>query len=156
MKLRNKKTGEIVEYISFKTDNSQICLYVFDTAKHYYYNSLSELNAEWGDYEEPKGFFEIEWSGDVCKTDVEGYDHAILGAKSIGNHFETKEAEKAVEKLKAFTRLKDGGFRFNGYTHYDWNGNESPAIAFEYSDFDKMFDDAQVVADLDICFGGEE
>lgn len=33
--------------------------------------------------------------------------------KEIGNYFETKEeAEKAVEKLKAWKRLKDAGFYF--------------------------------------------
>lgn len=35
--------------------------------------------------------------------------------KEIGNYFETKEeAEKAVEKLKAWKRLKDKGFKFCG------------------------------------------
>lgn len=39
--------------------------------------------------------------------------------KEIGNYFETKEeAEKAVEQLKAWKRLKDKGFEFCGiYTN---------------------------------------
>lgn len=52
MKLRNKKTGEIVDYISFEKGGGQISMYVFDTAKHYYYNSLAELNEEWCDVED--------------------------------------------------------------------------------------------------------
>lgn len=34
--------------------------------------------------------------------------------KSIGNYFETKEeAEKAVERLRAWKKLKDGGVKFD-------------------------------------------
>ena len=40
MKLRNKKTGEIVEATDFNIISD--------------YNSLAELNEEWEDYEEPK------------------------------------------------------------------------------------------------------
>lgn len=124
----------------------------------FYYSSIKKFMDDWEDApEEPKKYWCINWGcTGVCENEYSG-DIMDEFNKSIGNYFSSKEeAEQAVEKLKAFKRLKDGGFRFNGYSHYDWNGNESPAIAFEYSDFDKMFDDAQVVADLDICFGGEE
>ena len=66
--------------------------------------------------------------------------------REIGNYFETKEeAEKAVEKLKAWKRLKDKGFKIKlvsskqyGYLEANWqvlNGDFS---------------------DVQLLFGGEE
>lgn len=86
MKLRNKKTGEITEANYWNIIQE--------------YNSLAELNEEWEDYEEPKGMQEIHISfNDPTAVVIEfGTD---------------EEAEKAVEKLKAWKRLKDKGFRFD-------------------------------------------
>ena len=71
----------------------------------------------------------------------------ILHLKSIGNYFETKEeAEKAVEKLKAWKRLKDKGFRF---VEYDTEHCGLSTIYFVYdNEIDKK--------DLDLLFGGEK
>ena len=81
--------------------------------------------------------------------------------KEIGNYFETKEeAEKAVEKLKAWKRLKDLGFEFIGKTlEYKENKDfgsvffqteENKSIRDTYDDVVDFYDD------LDLLFGGEE
>lgn len=54
MKLRNKKTGEIVDLAKkglLKSDNdNHIIVYPGGTLKYYAYDSLAELNEEWEDY----------------------------------------------------------------------------------------------------------
>lgn len=69
--------------------------------------------------------------------------------KQIGNYFKTKEeAEKAVEKLKAWKRLKDKGFRFTGWDrHPDFDGDYRITASDEWNCDDK---------DLDLLFGVEE
>lgn len=98
MLLKNKKTWEIRELPDgfFCGDN------------------LKKICEEWEDApEEPKEYWYIECDGEVYSIErLIGYDPNKL--KEIGNYFETKEeAEKAVEKLKAWKRLKDKGFRFD-------------------------------------------
>lgn len=122
MKLKNKKTGEIVDAHEIDLIDNYVYLKIFragdyDTKQ---YNSLAELNEEWEDYKEPKPqvAYYIDRDGkvvsykpsDSCPKRV--FDKELNN--SIGNYFETrKEAEKAVEKLKAWKRLKEKGFRFN-------------------------------------------
>lgn len=116
MKLRNKKTGEIVEIC-------KICPEPFE-ARDFHCNSLAELNAEWEDApEEPKEYWFInDLDGEPMKCElrncpVRDFTEWSEKRKQIGNYFETREeAEQAVEKLKAWKRLKDKGFRFiEGY-----------------------------------------
>ena len=72
----------------------------------------------------------------------------ILALKSIGNYFETREeAEKAVEKLKAWKRLKDKGFRFDCW----YGGSKDIAFSIPQEIIDKP-----TAKDLDLFFGGEE
>lgn len=86
MKLRNKKTGEIVE---FKTPACMV-----DEEYSYQYDSLAELNQEWEDVPEE----EIWYLGE-----------------EIGNYTLPKEeARKITKKILAWERLKDKGFRFTG------------------------------------------
>ena len=69
-----------------------------------------------------------------------------------GNCFETKEeAEKAVEKLKAWKRLKDKGFRFDGW---EWRYEK---IRYEL-DFTALSEEGEKEAekDLDLLFGGDD
>lgn len=119
MKLRNKKTGEIkdaCEVLDMKEDGVL-----------YKYYSLAELNKDWEDVpEEPKEHYFITECGEVYPT-IEYDNEDTKLSKQIGNYFETKEeAEKAVEKLKAFKRLQDLGFRFDGirfrdkYNYIEW------------------------------------
>ena len=160
MSLRNKKTGEIgwlycdqtgvsKEMVVFSEENN------FLAGPHWEYDSLAELNEEWEDMpEEPKGYWYIDCAApypvDFCKfnEDTE-YD------KEIGNYFETREeAEKAVEKLKAWKRLKDGGITFKNWTinqtgtidcFATWGDNIPPSRK-----------DPTLQDDLDLLFSGDE
>lgn len=112
MKLKNKKTGEIVK---FETD-----IYVDAEDITYEFSSLAKLNEEWEDYEEPKEYWFIDTILNKIRLGSDKSDEEWIRFKSwskeIGNYFETiEEAEKAVEKLKAIKSLKDKGFKFTGW-----------------------------------------
>ena len=137
MKLRNKKTGEIREIKNILIDG------MFSV------NSLSELAENWEDYKEPKDFQYIMAGGGI---DLASDNNSIFsnGLKEIGNYFETEEeAEKAVEKLKAWKRLKDKGFRFkgvkNGLINWDFSNNCADLEGCE-----------KCLSDFRLLFGGEE
>ena len=106
------------------------------------------------DYEDPKKYWYITGEGDICRDDIE-YSEGVEERKTVGNYFETKEeAEKAVEKLKAWKRLKDNGLTFKNWTRNqtgtidcfaNWNKNIPPSVHSQ-----------QLSDDLDLLFGGEE
>ena len=168
MKLKNKKTGEIIDdgYVrethDFQFDGQKHVLAVFNGNGYRppervsgVYTSLAELNEEWEDYEEPKEY----WSYDTIDNDVTfnsiSNEDDRKADQEIGNFFETKEeAEKAVEKLKAWKRLKDGGITFKNWTinqtgtidcFATWGNNIPPSRK-----------DPTLLEDLDLLFGGEE
>ena len=158
MKLRNKKTGEIVYatmVASYGGGELRIRYYPVDRAEDAEvkeYHSIAKLNEEWEDYEEPKEWWYIDIHGahNVIKND-EYYQVVKEASKEIGNYFETKEeAEKAVEKLKAWKRLKDKGFRFEG-----WDNTDRSTI-HNFSLFVTIEDLESINKDLDLLFGGEE
>lgn len=168
MKLRNKRTREIVDYISWEKGGVQISMYVFDTNKHYYYNSLAELNEEWEDAsEEPlKSYWFInDLDGEPMKCELKKYTKSSFikwseCRKQIGNYFETKqEAEKALEKLKAWKRLKDKGFRFIGVRGI---GKEidfdipKPYNHIWFDEYNAPKNEKEFYDDLLLLFGGEE
>lgn len=101
MKLRNKATGEIREIKEILIDG------MFNV------NSLAELNAVWEDYDGQKEYWCINEFGtpvQITHTRENIYDKS---RKEFGNCFDTREeAEKTVEKLKAWKRLKDAGYYF--------------------------------------------
>lgn len=103
MKLRNKKTGGLATLVE-----NEDCLTLKTDAGFHHYFSLVELNKEWEDYEEPKDYFVISIFGDIERYSLHSFSNfQTQELKQIGNYFETKEeAEKAVEKLKAWKRLK--------------------------------------------------
>ena len=145
MKLRNKKTGEIIE-VDMSCRGGR---FIGD-------NSLAELNEEWEDYEEPKKFWEIDRYSRVQES-KEPTDSIInpywKKRLEIGNYFETKEeAEKAVEKLKAWKRLKDKGFKFEGLTYSTW---DNPCVEYTVEG-EYLNSDVQVEKDLNLLFGGED
>ena len=150
MKLKNKKTGEVLEMErSSSVIKDKFRIYDVYKNKFYTYSSLAELNAEWEDDEEPKGTYFINTQGDVQFWDSSSfaYPDDWTNEKEIGNYFETKEeAEKAVEKLKAWKRLKDKGFRFIDHTDFD-DGNITI-----WGKFNKELDEQ----DVNLLFGGEE
>lgn len=153
MKLRNKKTGETGYFCFANWDDPVLIIMDRNGIQLAKYNSLVELNAEWKDYEEPKGYWWISLvDTDVvhCVEDVK--DEVDKYNKEIGNYFETKEeAEKAVEKLKAVKRLKDKGFRFTNWEFRDVLDGE--LVIEAKLNFDN---DSSIQRDLEICFGGEE
>lgn len=74
MKLRNKKTGEVVEsfdgFTTFTTD--------WSSAKNLYYTSLTKLNEEWEDYEPAEPLIKDEKIRKAVKAWAEA-----CGAKQI-------------------------------------------------------------------------
>ena len=152
MKLRNKKTGEIVELCGINLINGRAFVR-FDDEKGTFKveaRSLAELNAEWEDYEEHKEWYWFIEDNGVIQRSCHYEDlHPTLdkARKDIGNYFNTREeAEKAVEKLKAWKRLKDKGFKFDNFVRN--------AIYYKLSD--EEIEKDNVLEDLDLLFGGEE
>lgn len=162
MKLRNKKTGEIGEFFcSGDPCMEEITLGVeFENGETVKYNSLSKMTEEWEDYEKPKeNYWYIDADGEVCSYYATRERTKEL--REIGNYFETREeAEKAVEKLKALTRLRKKGFKFTGFSEgkIEFKLNEEYS-EFTYNGYDEgceWYINSEVNNDLEFLFGGEE
>lgn len=143
MKLRNKITGEINEFMIHKRIEDS------EDGNPVYAPFDGDID-EWEDYnEKPKEYWYISDFGYVFNHEInnKSVKSTIEEMKSIGNYFLSREeAEKAVEKLKAWKRLRDKGFRFidhidrdsgQGMTRYEWDGYVNGE-------------------DLDLLFGGEK
>ena len=146
MRLRNKKTGEIVEIC-------KICPEPYE-ARDFDCSSLAELNEEWEDYEDRKSYYYITSIGETVFRGfaLKSWNGGDERRKEIGNYFETKEeAEKAVEKLKALKRLKDKGICF-----YGWRRNQTGTIDLlvKWEGVPPLT--GFIEKDLDLLFGGEE
>lgn len=139
MKLQNKKTGEIRNLsVDMDRPDDGIRVYADDGVSYRMYNSLAELNENWEDYEEPKGIQEVMTQD----------EDIIIRMGSI------EEAEKAVEKLKAWTRLRNKGVRSKGWF---WDKNYGTCIILGDSEENDYVDDVDDTRkDLDLLFGGEE
>ena len=157
MKLRNKKTGEIVDFGSpaFIIDNTKnnVSMRI---------KNLAELNKEWEDYEEPVKpyWFVNDLNGEPMKCDLKNCGKSNFTKwgeyrKQIGNYFETEEeAKKAVEKLKAWQRLRDIYFiKFD----LDFVKN---IISFTYridgTLHSSVNEERIIFEDMKTIFGGEE
>ena len=158
MKVRNKKTDEIGKNEGEDIEAKRFCIRSERTGEVYVYDSLKKLNEEWEDYEEPKEFWFVDSGGEVEEaTYLTDNDKSSL--RSFGNYFETKEeAEKAVEKLKAWKRLKELGFRFIGETCDYKPDKHFGSVFFETNGYalDVYEDTIELYDDLDLLFGGEE
>lgn len=161
MKLRNKKTGEIVYatmMASYGGGELQIRYYPVNNAESTHfkeYRSISELNEEWEDYEEDELLYVISAehkSGYQCVLKEE-YPEICEVAKELGIGFETeKECREFCNKLLAWKRLKDKGLKIHLQKQFRGNGiGYSRTI---YTDFTK--DSQEIVKDLDLLFGGED
>lgn len=76
-------------------------------------------------------------------------DYADRNNLVIGNCFKTKEdAEEVVEKLKAFKRLRDAGFKFTGYSMSGSRGD----IGFTMNDDDY----GEYADELNLLFGDDD
>lgn len=152
MKLKNKKTGEIgwlyCDHISVPKKMTVFSEDKDLSAKHWDYDSLAELASEWEDYEESKEYWFVNSYGAV---EVRSEEEQLAVAdmhKMFGNYFETKEeAEKACEKLKAWKRLKDKGFRFSYHSFLDRKISYKVKLPVA---------DEEIGRDLDLLFGGNE
>ena len=156
MKLKNKKTGEIVTILSVSQDGFTLRE---NSGRTFFINSLAQLIEDYEDYEEPEGWCVTMYGGisHITKND----EILIPSLKEIGNYFNDKEsAYDALDKLKAWKRLKDKGFRFDCYMRRsDWAGlSEVKALEnlidiTAYLPKDKI---KEMEVDLDLLFGGEE
>lgn len=151
-KLRNKQTGEIVDFIMHKYAGTS------DDGNPMYAPFHGSIE-DWEDApEEPITYYYISDFGAIREGDVGKFVEDEIARKEIGNYFETKkEAELAVRKLKAWKRLKDNRFRFETFG-YDMetvkNGRVNLMIR---ATFDEKYGDGSVkLSDLDSLFGGEE
>ena len=159
MKLRNKHTGETGNLITICASTRVFV----DGKSEKVYNSLAELNEEWEDYEEPKDYYFIRSESLTVGYSPISNTRSCRNRKEIGNYFETREeAEKAVEKLKAWKRLRDKGFRFEGIKE-DFTrilqSQEPFRTGKRYLQFNKSEDEEWMEEnweDLDLLFGGEE
>lgn len=128
MKLKNKITGEINEFMIHKRIEDS------EDGNPVYAPFDGDID-EWEDYnEKPKEYWYISDFGYVFNHEInnKSVKSTIEEMKSIGNYFLSREeAELAVRKLKAWKRLKDKGFRFidhidrdsgQGITRYEWDG----------------------------------
>lgn len=165
MRLKNKKTGEIIDLdiANIKAEFSGISvipLPIKQGGDEYVYNSLAELNEEWEDYEELKEYWYVSCGGRVLKAtpDDDNYNEKHnAGHKQIGNYFETEEeAKKIAEKLKAWKRLKDKGFRFDVVPALGHCDDEKFDISIIATMPAKWWYNDKVVDDIHYVFGGEE
>jgi hypothetical protein len=145
MKLRNKKTGEIKEFALFDGIGLQGGA------------TLESLTKEWEDYhEEPEiGFIIDPMEEDYISADDSGYTGSdVERAKELGIWFETEEeTERAVEKLKAYKRLKDLGTELLGWEIRDLpTGGNWQTINVKFNVKAKN----EPMELLDLLFGEEE
>lgn len=153
MRLRNKKTSEIGNLVSTNWDGVVLKVLDDNGVQLGKYTSLAELNEEWEDApEEPKGYWWIcPGCADVVHCVEDDGDKMDKYNKKIGNYFETKEeAEKAVEKLKAFANLRKRGLKFNGWDEADRGMVGEFAIYCDALELDG------IERELEIVFGREE
>lgn len=144
MKLRNKITGEIGKILKQLSEDNQI--EVITDNKLYVVKSLTELNEGWEDYEEPKEHRCITMYGGI--TRIRDDEEPIDDLKEIGNYFNDKEsAYDALDKLKAWKRLKDKGFKLNAVVDDTFFCLD---IYISGKEYEKIKDD------LKILFGDEE
>jgi len=154
--VKNRSTGDIGE-LDFDSKEVVFIVVRYDlltkvTSKSYYKN-LKDLNEKWEDVEELKGYWYINEFGTATEITHARENIYDKQRKNFGNYFETEEeAEKTVKKLKAWKRLKDKGFRFDGYdSGHNSNKELCGQAYFKAGNF--WFDIKQ---DLDLLFGGEE
>lgn len=146
-KLRPTEIG-VIKTFSLSPDDEVGEIAVECSGCTYYYNNLAELCEKWEDYEEPKKNWFIDAYGSVrdreAMTLVVGWDN-----KPIFEFGTKEEAEKAVEKLKAWKRMKKCGLRF-------WDlDTVHLKIGYSFENYTKE-DIPQLKKDLALIFGGEE
>lgn len=135
MRLRNKKTGEMREAEDVIIENLR------KNGSTLYAINLEEIKEEWEDYKEDtlylEGIQDITWN---------------IAGRVIIDYATGKEAERAFERLKAWKRLKNKGFRF---TEWYSSGDTTNTIRI-YAEFPDAKLGPIVGLDLNLLFGGED
>ena len=167
LRLKDKQTGDVDEY--YLSNDPGYGVVNASTGRFIRFNTLAELNEKFEDATEEK-----KYGGRVPKRndrywyiDAEGnIQSAVWGNIEIhlagvdekrfecGSAFWTREeAEKAAKRRKAWTRLEDKGFRFDGW---EWDiYTQTVTIRLESSQFEEIIS-GKLKRDLDLLFGGEE
>lgn len=141
MKLRNKETGQIFDTIQPVLGGEG--------------SSIAELLEKWEDYDDTKDHWCISFCGEAKRIGKYANSDDIARCKQIGNYFETEEeAGKAVEKLKAWKRLKDLGFKCSYHSSGYHRGTFTADFIFDEDKLPIM--DTFAAKDLNLLFGGEE
>ena len=146
MLLKNKKTGEIKEFVLFDGKNE-----LQGGA------TLKDLVKEWEDApEEPKEHWFIDYDGGIIPFNRNKETATDNLMKQIGNYFETeKQAEKAVEKLKALTKLCKKGFEFNSVEMFGM-GLIRIEASIPINEKTTLQERSNITDSLYLLFGGEE
>lgn len=105
----------------------------------------------------PQVAYYIDRDGDIVSYKTGNFPTRVFNVeqnKAIGNYFETREeAEKAVEKLKAWKRLKDSGLKFKDWRKSNYDGtlciNAEVEQAYNVSALD-FFKDLRTALDMEI------
>lgn len=122
----------------------------------FFYDDLKTFANDWEDYEDEHLYVisaEISCGYECVLKD----DYATLcdTAIELGIGFKTEEeAKKAVEKLKAWKRVKDGGITFK-----NWTTNQTGTIdcfATWGDNIPPSRKNPTLLDDLDLLFGGEK
>jgi len=131
-KLRPTEIG-VIKTFSLSPDDEIGAIAVECTGATYYYDSLAELCEKWEDVSEEEVWY--------------------LG-KRIGNYsIPKKEADIVTEKILAWKRLKNKGFKFDGYdVAHKSNGNLAGQIFYDAGNY--SIEDVE--KEMDLIFGGEE
>lgn len=150
MKLQNRETLKVVDAeIRDAINDDPKGLKVVDNETGEViatYTTLADLFAHWQDYEEPKEIVDVRQST---------ADRAAVYIEMANE----KEAEKAVEKIKALQRLKDKGFKFTylseGKVEFKLDKEYSEFTYNGYDDGCEFYVDSDVNNDLETLFGVE-
>lgn len=139
MKLKNKKTGET---ITLKDDRELALLKFVESSLPNGFILWEEVKetTRWKPEIYNEIYYFINAAGMIVEdtwSDSAGVDHERF---EIGNCFQTKEeAKQAVEKLKAWKRLKDSGLKFKGWNKGNYDRTfcinaviEHDVVAFEF------------------------
>lgn len=143
--------GVVVECLGKHEEKIRVIATAAKGGQHtFYYSSIKKFMDDWEDApEEPKEHWCVTMYGGITriKDDEEPIDDLI----EIGNYFSSKEdAYDAWERLKAWKRLKDKGFRFR------WIDMQTGEIKYGF-----FLEEGQKITrddedDLLALFGGEE
>ena len=140
MQLKEKRTGKLIEIGGGIVNGPGFTMSLDAFAEQY----------EIVETEKPKKYWFIDYGGRI-KAMNDADDGEDVARKEIGNYFETKEeAEKAVERLRVWKRLKDKGFEFEGCF-------KDNTINYDFVKRPLNYDEnEEAEQDLAFLFGGEE